>query len=81
MFTKDLKYVREIGSPGNGPGQICANWDVSSDEHGDVYINDKLKRCVHVYSNGGEFIRTICADKLGCPHGVAVSAGQENTKQ
>ena len=75
VFTKDLKYVRQIGSHGNGPGQFHVNRDVSSDEHGDVYISDILKRCVHVYSNCGEFIRTICADKLGSPHGVAVSAG------
>ena len=28
-----------------------------------------------MYSNGGEFIRTIGADNLNRPHGMAVSAG------
>ena len=75
VFTKDLKYVRQIGSCGDGPGQFHGIRDVSPDEHGNVYISDTIKRCVHVYSNGGEFIRTIGADNLNRPHGVAVSAG------
>ena len=75
VFTKDLKYVRQIGSHGDGPGQFGCIEDVSSDEHGNVYIsdNDGDRECVQVYSNGGEFIRTIGADKLSCPSGVAVS--------
>ena len=73
VFTKDLKYVRQIGSLGSGPGKFTS--DISSDEHGNVYLSDTTKGCVHVYSNGGELIRTIGADKLQGPCGVAVSAG------
>ena len=73
VFTKDLKFVRQIGSHGDRPGQFHDIRNVSSDEHGNVYIIDRHKRCVHVYSNGGEFIRTIGADKLRDPYDIAVS--------
>ena len=73
VFTKDLKYVRQIGSHGSDPGQFHGIRDISSDEHGNVYISDQFRKCVHVYSNGGGFIRTIGADKLQGPCGVAVS--------
>ena len=74
VFTKDLKYVRQICSLGSGSGQFhFIRDDISSDEHGNVYISDTTKDCVQVYSNGGEFIRTIGADRLKSLHGVAVS--------
>ena len=79
VYTKELKYVRKIGSHGDGPGQFGAIWGVSSDEHGSLYVSDSGKSCVHVFSNG-EFLHSFgCGEDsekvLSYPYGVCV-AGQ-----
>ena len=75
VYTKELKYVRKIGSHGDGPGQFDGIWGVSSDEHGNLYVGNKS--CVHVFSNS-EFLRSFGCDEdvvLDSLHGVCV-AGQ-----
>ena len=79
VYTKELKYVRKIGSYGDGPGQFGDIWGVSSDEHGNLYVSDNDKSCVHVFSNG-EFLHSFgCGEDgekvLSDPRGVCV-AGQ-----
>ena len=79
VYTKELKYVRKIGSHGDGPGQFGCIWGVSSDEHGKLYVSDHRKSCVHVFSNG-EFLHSFgCGEDgekvLSGPYGVCV-AGQ-----
>ena len=79
VYTKELKYVRKIGSHGVGPGQFGCIWGVSSDEHGNLQsVSDSRKSCVHVFSNG-EFLHSFgCGEDGGvllCPYGVCV-AGQ-----
>ena len=79
VYTKELKFVRKIGSYGDGPGQIRSIWGVSSDEHGNLYVSDYVKSCVHVFSNG-EFLHSFgCGEDgekvLNGPYGVCV-AGQ-----
>ena len=46
VYTKDLNYVRQIGSYGDGPGQFKGIRGVSSDENGNLYITDCLSRCL-----------------------------------
>ena len=79
VYTKELKYVRKIGSHGDGLGQFDGIWGVSSDEHGNLYVSDYRKSCVHVFSNG-EFLHSFGCGKDGekvllRPRGVCV-AGQ-----
>ena len=79
VYTKELKYVRKIGSHGDDPGQFGGILGVSSDEHGNLYVSDYGKSCVHVFSNG-EFLHSFgCGEDgekvLSSPHGVCV-AGQ-----
>ena len=76
VYTKELKYVRKIGSHGDSPGQFGGIWGVSSDEHGNLYVSDYGKSCVHVFSNG-EFLHSFgCGEDgekvLSSPHGVCV---------
>ena len=78
VYTKELKYVRKIGSHGDGPGQFGGIWGVSSDEHGNLYVSDYGKSCVHVFSNG-EFLHSFgCGEDsekvLSCPHGLCVAS-------
>ena len=77
VYTKELKYVRKIGSHGDGPGQFSDERVLSSDDHGNLYVSDYGKSCVHVYSNG-EFLYSFgCGEDgekvLASPHGVCVA--------
>ncbi len=63
VYTKELEYVREIRSSGKGPGKFDSIRDISADEHGNLYISDKGNCCVHVFSNGGDFLRSFGCGK------------------
>ena len=78
VYTTELKYVRQIGSPGKAPGQFSDIVDISSDQHGNLYVCDYFNSCIVVLSNSGEFLHLIDSSgviKLRCPCGVCV-AGQ-----
>ena len=49
VYTKELEYVRQIGSPGKSPGQFDIR-DVSSDEHGNLYVCEGEHKNVYLYS-------------------------------
>ena len=77
VYTKDLKYVRQFGSHGDGPGQVNDIVGVSSGETGNLYVGDFIRGCVHVFSNnGGEFLHSFGQGgdgvKLRSPFGVCV---------
>ena len=59
VYTKDLKYVRQFGSRGDGPGQFKDIRGVSSGETGNLYVSDFNRECVHVFSHGGEFLHSF----------------------
>ena len=74
VYTKDLKYVRQFGSHGDGPGQFKNIQGVSSGKNGNLYVGDYSRGCVHVFSNGGEFLHSFGQGvrKLRDPMGVCV---------
>ena len=79
VYTKDLKYVRQFGSHGDGPGQFKAIRGVCSDDNNNLYVSDAKRGCVHVFSNSGEFLHSIGhfqggdgVKKLSAPRGVCV---------
>lgn len=55
VYTKDLMYERQIG----GPGLFKDIYGISSDEGGNLYISDAGKSCIHVFNNGGLFLRSF----------------------
>ena len=75
VFTTELKYVRQIGSPGRDPGEFHYIQDISSDQHGNLYVSDHSDSRIQVLSNGGEFKCVLSSDELSAPCGVCV-AGQ-----
>ena len=80
VYTKDLTYVRQFGSNGNGPGQFKDIRGVSSDDDGNLYISDYERRCVQVFSSNGKFLHSISQGRgawgeLSHPIGICV-AGQ-----
>ena len=79
VYTKDLKYARQFGSHGYGPGQFKDIRGVSSDGNNNLYVSDYVRNCVHVFSNSGEFLHSIghfqggdCVNYLRGPEGVCV---------
>ena len=76
VYTKELEYVRKIGSHGDGAGQYTHIYGLCSDEHSNVYVCDFDKSRVQVFSNGGEFLCSLdsdCVKKLSNPYDVCVS--------
>ncbi len=78
IFTKELEWVRNIGSHGYGPGQFQDIIDISSDEYGHVYAVDSSR--VQIFNNLGSFVRSFGFDKeregldaLKSPSGICVS--------
>ncbi len=75
VYTKELKYVRQIGDPVHFEGIR----DVSADEHGNLYVCDCGNSRIHVLSNGGEYLRSFGCDgsgvnKLSGPCGIYVAS-------
>ena len=58
VYTKDLKFVRQVGSYGDGPGQFVTIGGVSSDENRNLYVGNSQKG-VQVFSNSGEFLYSV----------------------
>ena len=80
VYTKELEFVRKIGSHGDGPCQFGGIRGMFSDEHGKLYICDLDKSRVQVFASDGEFLRSIDCDgdgvnRLNGPRGVCVSGG------
>ena len=74
VYTKDLTYVRQFGSNGNGPGQFEDIRGVSSDDDGNLYISDYKRRCVQVFSSNGKFLHLINHGReFNGPIGICVS--------
>ena len=77
VYNKELEYAREIKlPPGRNPGRLTS---ISSDEHGNLYTSDNKNSCIHVFSNGGEYLRSFDSDeggvkKLKNPLGVCVAS-------
>ena len=75
VYTKDLKYVRQFGSYGVGPGQFKAILGVCSSETGNIFVSCFVRGCVHVFNHGGEFLHSFGQGegvKLNGPIGVGV---------
>ena len=72
VYTKELEYVREIGSHGDGPGEFQSIRDMCSDEHGTLYVCDNDSR-VQVFSNEGEFLHSFDCVRNGNSQGITVS--------
>ena len=75
VYDRELKYVRQI--TGRGMGRF---FDLSSDNHGNLYVTDPDNSVIRVFSVDGDLLRSYGCDengvkKLSRPHGVCI-AGQ-----
>ena len=65
VYTKELKYLRQITSGGDGSGQAISRVDISPDKDGNLYICDRDRSCIHVFSRDGAFLRSFGQDETG----------------
>ena len=74
MFTSDLVFVRQIGSVGNGNGQLLYPWDVTHDEDENLYVTDGVNNCIQVFNVQGKFLRTLTTPgRIVQPFGITYS--------
>ena len=65
MYTKELKYLRQITSDGDGSGQAISRIGISSDNDGNLYICDRERSCIQVFSRDGAFLRSFGQCEVG----------------
>jgi len=58
-FRDDGLFVAKIGIAGRGPYEYQTCHDVETDEKGLIYIVDGWKRKLFIYSETGEFLKTV----------------------
>ena len=73
MYNRELEYVRRIVH--EDMGQF---FNLSSDSHGNLYVTDRGKSMIQVFSNDGVHLRSFGHDdngvnRLNYPRGVCVS--------
>ena len=75
VYDRQLKNVRHIAGKGMG-----TFYDLSPDNHGNLYVTDRNNSAIRVFNIDGDFLRSFGCDengakKLSRPYGVCV-AGQ-----
>lgn len=64
-FTKDGKYIKQIGASGRGPGEYLIVWDFYiADQDSLIYILDN--RQVIVFDHDGHYLRSFKLDFVTC---------------
>ena len=66
VFDRTGKFLRSIGKPGQGPGELGLASGVQLTADGILVVEDALNRRLALFKPTGEFIKSIStADKLG----------------
>lgn len=58
-FRSDGTFVAKIGTQGRGPNEFLTCHDVETDKKGQIYIVDGWNKKLFIYSEIGEFIKTV----------------------
>jgi DNA-binding beta-propeller fold protein YncE len=72
-YDPEGRYLGEVGTPGDGIGQLSTPHSMTMDAEGNVYVGDRGNRRVQVFDNDLNFLRMI--DGVGAPWAVCVSPG------
>ena len=60
VYDRDLNYLRKITEENMGNVR-----DISADFHGNLYITDRKKGCIHVVDHHGDLLRSFGCDNNG----------------
>ena len=72
-FDKNGRFVKQVGTKGNQPGQLNLPHTMAMDANGNVYVGDRSNARVQVFDNDLNF-KTIY-DNVGNPWAVCISPG------
>ncbi|XP_022903310.2 tripartite motif-containing protein 2-like [Onthophagus taurus] len=64
------------------PDILCPRAITFSKQKKEIYVSDKWKHCVHIFSSNGEYVRNICtkgtgSGRLTSPEGIAITEDDE----
>ena len=59
LFSATGRYVRTIGSEGDGPGQFQVPMGVFISPYGHVLVSDRAKGEVVVFDAAGEYVQSV----------------------
>lgn len=81
VLIMDLHKTKLVGKL-TAPEMLCPQSVAFSKKRKEIYVSDKSKHCIHVFTNSGEHIRVLsskgCGEgKLRRPEGLAVSTADE----
>ena len=57
VYDRDLNYLRKITEENMGDVR-----DISADFHGNLYVTDRKKGCIHVFNRHGDLLRSFGCD-------------------
>ncbi|KAJ8927538.1 hypothetical protein NQ314_019983 [Rhamnusium bicolor] len=76
ILILDRSKFKLIGNISN-PEMICPTALAFSKSRKEIFVSDKWKHCVHVFSCDGEYLRNACSQKLRSPDGIAMGPNEE----
>lgn len=72
-FDKNGRFIKQVGTKGNGPGQLNLPHTMAMDANGNVYVGDRSNARVQVFDNDLNF--KAIYDNVGNPWAVCISPG------
>jgi len=72
-YDKNGKFIKDVGSKGNQPGQLNIPHTMAADSKGNVYVGDRTNARIQVFDNDLT-LKTIY-DQVGSPWAMCISQG------
>ena len=72
-FDKNGRFIKQVGSQGNQPGQLNLPHTMAMDASGNVYVGDRSNARVQVFDNDLNF--KAIYDNVGNPWAMCISPG------
>lgn len=76
VFDMEGKKLKELGEPGEKPGQFKAPNAVTADKDGNIYVTDSGNQRVQLFDKDGKFVRVVAGSADGSvlvnPRGIGV---------
>ncbi len=74
-YDKNGRFLKEVGSRGNAPGQLNTPHSIAVDAKGLVYVGDRGNARVQVFDNDLNATPKAIYDNVGNPWAVCISGG------
>ena len=72
-YDKNGRFIKEVGTRGNQPGQLNTPHSITSDAKGNIYVADRQNRRIQVFDNDLKLVKIY--DNIGAPWAVCITPG------